>query len=64
MENIKYISLEALAVTLKLPQKFLRKLADQKQIPCLNVNGRLRFNPIAVQAALDYIAAEGGNDAE
>ena len=58
METIKFISLEALAVTLNLPQKFLRELADKKQIPSLDVNGRLRFNPEVVQSALNQIAAK------
>ncbi|GAF76833.1 unnamed protein product [marine sediment metagenome] len=64
METTKYISLEALAATLKLPQKFLRELADNRKIPFLNVNGRLRFNPEVVQTILDQMATEGGRKCE
>ena len=59
-ENEKsYLPLVALAGTLNLPRTFLRELADQKKIPCLNVRGRLRFNPAAVKAALDKLAERG-----
>ena len=58
----KYISLEALASTFNLPQKFLRELAESKKIPTLKVGNRLRFNPKAVQQALDRFAAKGGDD--
>ena len=54
-----YYSLEAVAAKLNLPQTFIRQLADEKKIPCLNVRGRLRFNPAAVQAARDRIAEKG-----
>lgn len=62
MENIKYISLEVLAIKLNLPQAYIRQLIAKGKIPHLNVNGRLRFNPAAVQQALDRLAAEGGTD--
>lgn len=55
--NEEYISLEALAATLGLPQTFLRRLADQREIPSLNVNGRLRFDEGEVREALNRIAA-------
>lgn len=55
-----YISLEALAAELCLPKTFLRNLANKGDIPKLDVNGRLRFNPEAVQKALDELAAKGG----
>lgn len=51
-----YCSLEALAATFQLPQYFLRELALRGDIPALNVNGRLRFNPVEVQNALDELA--------
>ena len=51
-----YYSLEATAARLNLPQSYIRQLAKEKKIPFLNVRGRLRFNPAAVQAALDRIA--------
>lgn len=60
-----YCSLEALAATFQLPQHFLRELALRGDIPALNVNGRLRFNPVEVQTALDSLArkqAEGSSD--
>lgn len=59
MKITEYIPLEALAETLKLPKAYLRISAEQSRIPCLDVNGRLRFNPVAVQAALDAIAKGG-----
>jgi len=58
----KYISLEVLAATFKLPMSYLRELAETNNIPSLNVNGRLRFNPVAVQQALDKLAAKGETD--
>lgn len=57
MEAKEYISIEVLAAATLLPQKYLRRLADTGVIPSLNVNGRLRFNPAQVQAALDELAA-------
>ncbi len=62
MEKITYFSLEALASRLQLPKAYLRRLAKENRIPSLSVSGRLRFNPVAVQAALDRLAAEGGGD--
>lgn len=59
METIKYISLEVLAAKMSLPQKYLREFSQQGKIPSLNVNGRARYNPIAVQKALDELAAKG-----
>jgi excisionase family DNA binding protein len=52
MKTTVFISLEALAVTLGLPQSYLRGLATQDRIPFLNVNGRMRFNAEEVQKAL------------
>jgi hypothetical protein len=51
-----YCSLEALAATFQLPQHFLRELALRRDIPSLNINGRLRFNPLQVQDALNQLA--------
>ncbi len=62
METREYISLEILSAKTKLPQKYLKELAVEKRIPYLNVNGRLKFNPGAVQQALDKLAATGGHD--
>jgi hypothetical protein len=61
MSTQEYISLEVLAAKLRLPLKYLRELAKTNSIPSLNVNGRLRFNPVSVQQALDRIAEQGGN---
>jgi hypothetical protein len=65
MENEKniFVSLEALAAGLCLPKAYLKELALKGSIPCLNVNGRLRFNIIAVQQALDKLASKGGHNA-
>ena len=57
-----YISLEALAATLGLPQHYLKALANKKQIPYLNVNGRLRFDIEAVRHALNELAKKGVSD--
>lgn len=54
----KYWSLAALAENTGLTKKYLRELAEQKIIPSLNVRGRLRFNPVAVQKALDRMASK------
>jgi len=61
----QYLSLEALAATLGLPQKYLKDLAKSNEIPCLDVNGRLRFDPNRVRKALDRIASlkQRGNHA-
>ena len=52
-----YVSLEALAARLGLPQKYLRDMVESDDIPCLDVNGRLRFNESDVRAALKRLAA-------
>ena len=59
MNTTEYISLEILAAKLRLPQSYLRNLAEKSQIPALNVNGRLRFNLVAVQQVLTGLAAKG-----
>jgi len=56
----EYLSLEALAARLNLPQEYLRRIADEKQIPSLDVNGRLRFNEPDVRAALTQLADDHG----
>ena len=64
MINAKYtyISLESLAVELGLPKSYLKQLAVKGSIPCLNINGRLRFNPATVQQAIDKLAVKGGHN--
>jgi excisionase family DNA binding protein len=62
-----YITLETLATRLSLPQKFLKQLAHNNEIPFLNVNGRLRFCEADVKVALSSLAQQssiGGNDNE
>ena len=61
-----YLSLESLAIDLGLPGKFLKELTAKGTIPSLNVNGRIRYNPVQVQNALDELAdsqTEGGSNA-
>ena len=52
----EYIALSSLATKLNLPCHFLKRLAENGEIPSLNVNGRLRFNPEAVRQSLDNLA--------
>jgi len=52
MDHSEYMSLEALAAGLHLPKRFLRRLASQRLIPALDVNGRLRFDEVQVREAL------------
>jgi len=52
----QYLSLEALAAVLGLPQNYLRQLAKQKRIPSLKVGGRMRFQESEVREALVKIA--------
>ena len=57
-----FIPLGRLAIRFNLPKRYLKELAGKKLIPSLDINGRLRFNPAAVQQALDKLAAEGCSD--
>ena len=56
MDDTKYISIERLSGKLGLSREYLNTLVAQKKIPFLKVGSRLKFNPSAVQAALDNIA--------
>jgi excisionase family DNA binding protein len=58
----KFYTLSAMAEQTGLSKDYLRELADQRKIPCLNVRGRRRFNPGAVQSALDRLAEQGATD--
>ena len=58
MSTDLFISLDALATTLGLPRAYLRRLAEQGKIPCLDVNGRLRFDEPAVRHALHELSLE------
>jgi len=53
----KYVTLGAMAEAVGLPTAYLRELAESRKIPCLFVNGRLRFNPAAVEKALAFLAS-------
>ena len=54
----EYLSLEALAVSLNLPKHYLKGLAQSGVIPCLDVNGRLRFSEPDVRDALSTLASK------
>jgi hypothetical protein len=62
METKSYINLRALAAKTGLPKGYIKELALSQKIPCLQVSGRLRFNPAAVQTELDRLAAKGGSN--
>jgi hypothetical protein len=59
ISKYKYVSLEGLAIELYLPKMYLKRLTERNLIPSLDVNGRMRFNPSAVQNALDKMASKG-----
>jgi hypothetical protein len=59
-----FISLGALANHFNLPKDYLRELADKSLIPFLNVKGHRRFNPSAVQVALDRLAEEKAGETD
>jgi hypothetical protein len=60
--KVNFVTLESLSAEFHLPQRYIRDLANQKKIPCLNVGGRLRFNPRAVADVLDKLAAKAVSD--
>jgi len=55
----EYISLASVSARLNLPETYLRKLVDDKLIPHLNINGRMRFQEQAVRDALSDIEQGG-----
>ena len=61
-----FVSLDHLAARLGLPSTYLKRLAERRAVPCLRVSGRMKFNPLEVQQALDRMAAgeqpEGGHE--
>jgi excisionase family DNA binding protein len=59
MATSEYLPLDALAATVGLPRAYLRRLAREGRLPCLNVGGRLRFDEGQVREALRRLAAEG-----
>jgi excisionase family DNA binding protein len=63
MQNEKFITTEKLSSRLGLPRDYILELAQRKEIPSLNVRGRYRFNPEAVQSALDKLAEQGVTNA-
>ena len=52
MTKKQYIPLDCLAARIGLPRTYLRALADNGEIPYLNVNSRLRFDETDVREAL------------
>jgi len=50
--DTKLLNLHGLARELRLPLEWLRDEAKTGRLPCLNVRGRMRFNPDAVRAEL------------
>lgn len=58
MVNPEHISPDALIATLKLLRTFWCTPVALGQIPTLDANGCLRFDPIAVSASLGELAAE------
>lgn len=60
----EFVSLGNLSSRLSLPERYLKELSNKSLIPCLNINGRLRFNVIAVKIALDKLASKGGKVAK
>ena len=57
-----YIALTRLSRKLGLSKRTIKGLVNQKKIPALNINSRLRFNPEAVQQALDKLAESGAEN--
>ena len=55
--NKAYVSLDALAVALGLPRRYLRELAQRQLIPHLSIGGRMRFQESDVLTALGKLAA-------
>ena len=55
-----WLPLEPMASRIGVPKAYLRRLAETKQVPFLNVNGRKLFYPPAVVEALNKLAVEGG----
>jgi excisionase family DNA binding protein len=55
----EYLTLESLAATLHLPQKYLRELTEQGEIPCLFVSRRMRFDEGDVRKALSVLSHKG-----
>ena len=53
-----FISLDHLAARFGLPKSYLKELAEQRVIPHLQISGRMKFNPIQVQHALNRMAEE------
>jgi hypothetical protein len=50
-----FVSIVALANYFNLPNDYLKKLADKGLIPSLDVNGHRKFNPLAVEKALERL---------
>lgn len=50
-----FVSITALSNHFNLPNSYLKKLADKGLIPSLDVNGHRKFNPLAVEKALERL---------
>jgi hypothetical protein len=50
-----FLTLNRLAGHFDLPKNYLRGLADKGLIPSLDVNGHRKFNPLAVEKALERL---------
>jgi hypothetical protein len=62
LDQEKFVSLSRLSSHFGLPERYLKELSDKGLIPCLNVNGRPRFNVEGVQTALDKLASKGASN--
>jgi len=57
INETEFVSLDRLATHFDLPKPYLRNLAEKGLIPSLDVNGRRRFNPLAVEKALERLSS-------
>jgi len=62
MDEPRFIPLDALAETLKLPRRWLRTEADANRIPHLRIGNRRLFDVRQVRDALARIAERGVKD--
>jgi len=51
-----YLPLEPMASRIGVPKSYLRQLAERRQVPFLDVNGRKLFYPPAVVDALNRLS--------
>lgn len=53
-----YLPLEPAAASVGVPKTYLRRLADNREVPFLDVNGRKLFYPPAVVDALHKLSCK------